>query len=50
MTLAGTLLGGAVNYNLFILMYFKTPITTLVPMYFGGPYNVKFNGFVYVPK
>lgn len=42
---AGTILGGAVNYNLMI-----SPSAALVPLIFGGPYNVIFNGYVTIPK
>jgi hypothetical protein len=42
---AGTVLGGAINYNLMI-----SPAAALVPLIFGGPYNVYFNGTTYTPK
>lgn len=43
---AGTILGGAVNYNVFLSLFLISPIPTLVPIIFGGPYNVIFNGNV----
>ena len=42
---AGTVLGAAINYNLMI-----SPAAALVPLIFGGPYNVIFKGTVTIPK
>ena len=47
---AGTILGGDVNYNVFPSLLLRSPIPTLVPMIFGGPYNVIFNGNVTIPQ
>jgi RHS repeat-associated protein len=47
---AGTILGGAVNNNVFPSLLLRSPIPTLVPMIFGGPYNVIFNGNVTIPQ
>jgi hypothetical protein len=43
---AGTILGSMINYNLFP----GAPFSPLVPLIFGGPYNVIFNGTVTIPK
>ena len=43
---AGTVLGGALNYNLFP----GTPFSPLVPLIFGGPYHVIFNGTTTIPR
>ncbi|MBI4945229.1 MAG: hypothetical protein HY840_02375 [Bacteroidetes bacterium] len=42
---AGTMLGGAVNYNLWL-----SPGSALVPLIFGGSYWVNFNGTATIPK
>jgi len=42
---AGTVLGGAINYNLMI-----SPAAAFVPLIFGGPYDVYFNGTTTIPK
>jgi RHS repeat-associated protein len=42
---AGTILGGAINYNLMI-----SPAAALIPVFLGGPYNVIFKGTVTIPK
>lgn len=47
---AGTILGGAFNYNVFPSLFLRSPIPTIVPMTFGGPYNVIFNGNVTIPE
>jgi len=46
----GTVLGAIVNYNIIPTVISRTPIPTLVPLIFGGPYNVIFNGTTTIPK
>lgn len=46
---AGTILGGAVNYNVFPSLLLMSPVPTLTPIFFGGPYKVIFNGNVTIP-
>jgi hypothetical protein len=43
---AGNVLGFMVNYNLFP----GTPFSPLVPLIFGGPYDVNFNGTTTIPR
>lgn len=42
---AGNILGTMINYNLFP----GTPFSPLVPLIFGGPYDVNFRGTTYIP-
>jgi hypothetical protein len=42
---AGNVLGAAINYNLLI-----SPAAALVPLIFGGPYPVYFNGTTTIPR
>jgi len=43
---AGNVLGFMINYNLVP----GTPLSPLVPLIFGGPYDVNFSGTIYIPK
>jgi len=46
----GTVLGAVGNYNIIPTVISRTPIPTLVPILFGGPYNVIFNGTTTIPR
>jgi RHS repeat-associated protein len=41
----GNIIGAGINYNLWL-----SPATTLVPLIWGGPYPVYFNGTTSIPK
>jgi RHS repeat-associated protein len=41
----GTVIGGMVNYNIGV-----SGVSPLIPIIYGGPYNVIFNGTVTIPK
>ncbi len=45
---AGNILGTMINYNLFPLP--GTPFSPLMPLIFGGPYDVNFNGTTIIPR
>ena len=46
----GNVLGAAINYNVFPSLILRSPHPTLVPVIFGGPYNVNFNGTTTILK
>jgi hypothetical protein len=47
---AGNLLGAGINYNVFPSLILRSPIPTLVPLIFGGPFDIHFNGTTTIPK
>ncbi len=47
---AGTILGAIINYNIAQSVILKSPIPTLVPLLFGGPYDVYFYGTTTIPR
>ncbi|OYX11862.1 MAG: hypothetical protein B7Z16_17085, partial [Algoriphagus sp. 32-45-6] len=47
---AGNVLGAAINYNVVLSFISKSPIPTAIPLMFGGPFNVNFNGTKTIPK
>jgi len=47
---AGNVLGATINYNIIPSIMLRSPIPTLIPLIFGGPYDVNFRGTIYIPK
>lgn len=44
----GNVIGAGVNYNVFLISI--TPVAPLIPLIFGGPFDVNFNGTTTIPR
>ena len=44
----GNVIGAAINYNIFLIPI--APLAPAIPLIFGGPFNVNFNGTTTIPQ